>query len=426
MTGRTGSDHVRTDRHGLDVAWKAKEPNTIGTDEYMDWCKLAETEPIMAVNLGSRGPAEARDLVEYCNFGSGTALSDLRAANGHAAPHAIRTWCLGNEMDGPWQACAKTPTEYGRVATEAAKLMRWADDSIELVVCGSSNGHMETFGSWEWEVLGHTYDEVDYLAIHSYFGRGDTEESFRNYLGSPDRMDDFIRKSIALCDAVGAKRKSDKKLMIAYDEWNVTRPGSGRSKDEEWTVGRRLAEMDYDVADAVIFGGQMTTLLNHADRVRIGCLAQTVNILAPIMTEPDGAAWAQTIYHPFALTSRYGRGTILHTSLTSDTLSTPKHGDIESLIAAAVLTEDGKSLNLFLVNRDPDNELETKIDLSTFGTVSIAEALTLSNEDTTLSNSPTHRNTVTPQALSSVDTAPTGLSANLPRLSWNLIRLDLG
>ncbi len=367
----------------LDVAWKAKEPNEIGVDEYMDWCKAAHTEPIMAVNLGTRGPKEARDLVEYCNFSSGSAWSDLRAENGHPDPHGIHTWCLGNEMDGPWQACAKTPTEYGRSAREAAKLMRWVDDTIELIVCGSSNGRMATFGEWEWEVLNHTYDQVEYLAIHSYYGRDKDESKFRDYLASPDRMSNSITKSIALCDAVAARKQTDKQLMIAFDEWNVVRPGERKEKDE-WTVGRRLAELEYDVADAVVFGGLMATLINHADRVRIGCLAQTVNILAPIMTEPGGPARRQTIYHPFALTSTYGRGTALRVSQQGDKLSTASAGDIECLVAAAVWDEGTSELNLFLINRDPDRVLDTKVDLAAFGTSTIVEAVSIHNDDPNL------------------------------------------
>ena len=410
----------------LDLAWKAREPNEVGVDEYLDWCRAASTEPILAVNLGTRGPKEARDLVEYCNFPAGSAWSDRRAANGRPDPHAVRTWCLGNEMDGPWQACAKTPTEYGRLAREAAKLMRWVDDSIELVVCGSSNGGMATFGEWEWEVLHHTYDQVEYLAIHSYYGRGKTAEAGRDYLASPDRMAAFIRQSIALCDAAGARRKTDRRLMIAFDEWNVTRPGIGNQQDDRWQVGRRLAEMAYDVTDAVVFGGLLATLINHADRVRIGCLAQTVNILAPIMTEPGGPAWRQTIYHPFALTSRHGRGVALRLAVRSATLATPKAGELDCLVAAAVWDESKGALNLFLVNRDPDRPLDTTVDLTAFGRLSLVDTAALHNDDPTLANTAETPDAVTPGPLASVDLGQRRLRACLPPMSWNLIRLAAG
>ena len=411
----------------LDLAWKATEPNDIGTDEYIDWCRIAQTEPILAVTLGTRGAKEARDLVEYCNFPSGSTLSDLRAKNGHPEPHGVRTWCLGNEMDGPWQACAKTPTEYGRVAREAAKLMRWVDDSIELIVCGSSNGRMATFGEWEWEVLNHTYDQVDYLAIHSYYGRSRSEEDFLNYLASPDKMSNFIEKSIALCDAVAARQKSDKRLMIAFDEWNVVKPGSGDGKDEDkWAVGRSLAELEYDVADAVVFGGLMASLINHADRVRIGCLAQTVNILGPIMTEPGGPAWRQTIYHPFALTSQHGRGTALRIAQKGDSFTTSKSGDIDCLVSAAVWDEESGQLNLFLINRDPDRSLDTTVDLAAFGGSSIVEAVSIHNDDPTTANTAEEPDAVTPIVLVDIDLKNGKVKASLPALSWNLVRVTVG
>jgi len=411
----------------LDLAWKAREPNEVGVDEYVDWCRLVGTEPIMAVNLGTRGPQEARDLVEYCNFVSGSEWSDRRAANGHRDPHAVHLWCLGNEMDGPWQACAKTPTEYGRIAREAAKLMRWVDPSIELVVCGSSNEGMQTFGEWEWEVLHHTYDQVDHLAIHSYFSRGNTEETFRDYLASPEKMARFIRRSVALCDAVGADLHNDKPLQIAYDEWNVVRPGAGsRPLDEEWTAGRHLAELTYDVADAVVFGGLLIALLNHSDRVRLGCLAQTVNVLGPIMTEPGGPAWAQTIYHPFALTSRYGRGTVMRTAVRADAVETATCGEVPSLISASVWDEESSRLCLLLANRDAENEVMLTADVSAFGRVSVAETACLWDADSTAANTAEAPDRVVPSKLERVDVGAGRLEACLPALSWSLVRLRVG
>ncbi|MEW6753754.1 MAG: alpha-N-arabinofuranosidase [Candidatus Latescibacterota bacterium] len=409
----------------LDLAWKATEPNQVGVEEYMTWCRLVGTEPVMAVNLGTRGPQEARDLVEYCNFAGGSAWSQRRAANGHIAPHGVKMWCLGNEMDGPWQACAKTATEYGRLARESAKLMRWVDGSIELVVCGSSNGGMATFGSWEWEVLGHTYDQADYLAIHSYFGRGRTDDEFRDYLASPEQMGRFIDQSVALCDAVGARHKSSRKLMVAYDEWNVVRPGKeGRRADDEWAVGRRLAELEYDVADAVVFGGLLVTLLNHADRAKVGCLAQTVNVLGPIMTEPGGPAWRQTIYHPFALTSRLGRGTALRVAQQGPRLATASAGEVSCLLAAAVHDAETGSLSLFLVNRDPVRPLDVRADVSATGASRLAEAWRVGEDDACLSNTLEAPDAVVPRALADVEVGRGTVRALLAPMSWSVVRVE--
>jgi alpha-N-arabinofuranosidase len=203
----------------MDLAWKSIETNQFGLNEFVSWCRKARTAPMLAVNLGTRGPAAARDLVEYCNVASGTAWSDLRRTHGHAAPHNVKLWCLGNELDGPWQMGHKTAGEYGRVACETAKLMKWTDPAIELVACGSSGRGMPTFGAWEAEVLDHTFDHVDYLSIHTYYGNpaGDTP----SFLAQPEEMNDFIREVAATCDFVAAKRRSRKRIQLSFDEWNV-------------------------------------------------------------------------------------------------------------------------------------------------------------------------------------------------------------
>jgi alpha-N-arabinofuranosidase len=154
----------------LDLAWMTLESNRIGLNEFAEWARRAGSEVMYAVNLGTRGPEEARNIVEYCNHPKGSAWSDLRRSHGVEQPHNFKLWCLGNEMDGPWQICHRTATEYGRVAAEAAKVMKWTDPSIELVACGSSGARMPSFGEWEAEVLNHTYDYVDYLSLHIYFG----------------------------------------------------------------------------------------------------------------------------------------------------------------------------------------------------------------------------------------------------------------
>ena len=145
----------------LDLAWKTTEPNAFGLHEFVDWAKKANTEVMYAINLGTRGVLEAQDVVEYCNHKSGTYWSDLRIKNGVKDPFNIKLWCLGNEMDGPWQIGHKTADEYGRLANETAKVLKGIDPSIELVACGSSNSGMSTFGQWEATVLEHCYDSVD-------------------------------------------------------------------------------------------------------------------------------------------------------------------------------------------------------------------------------------------------------------------------
>ena len=186
----------------LDLAWLSTETNEFGTNEFIDWCRLADTEPMLAVNLGTRGADAARHFLEYCNHPHGTMLSDLRRAHGWDAPHGVKFWCLGNEMDGPWQMHARTAEEYGRVAVETAKMMKWIDPSIELAACGSSGRNMPTFGAWERTVLEHCFDHVEYISLHTYLNNyaGDIPA----FLASPDLMDHFIEEVVAIADSVAA------------------------------------------------------------------------------------------------------------------------------------------------------------------------------------------------------------------------------
>ena len=309
--------HERRPRR-LDLAWLSTETNAFGTDEFIDWCRVAGVEPMLAVNLGTRDADAARNLVEYCNHPGGTALSDLRRAHGWQQPHGVRFWCLGNEMDGPWQMGAKTPADYGRIAAEAAKLMKWVDPTIELAACGSSARNMPTFGTWEEVVLEHCFDHVEYISLHTYLN--DYAQDTPAFLASVDLIDAFIEEVVALADAVAARRRSGKRIMLSFDEWNVwycTRRPEDRVKPG-WPIAPALLEERYTMRDALAVGGACIALLNHADRVKAACLAQLVNVIAPIMTETGGLAWRQTIFHPFAHMSNLGRGRVLGAGRCAD------------------------------------------------------------------------------------------------------------
>jgi len=333
-----------------DLAWFSTETNRFGTNEFMDWCGKAGIEPMFGVNLGTKGADEARQFLEYCNHAGGSQLSDLRRAHGWEKPHDVKFWCLGNEMDGPWQICHKTAAEYGRLALETAKVMRWVDPTVQLAACGSSHRNMPSFGAWEYEVLDHCFDEVDFISLHTYF-RND-EDDMREYFGVIELMDTFIREVVAIADAVAAKRRSSKKIMLSFDEWNVwyrthqiehmRRPG--------WPEAPRLIEEVYNVEDALIVGGALIALMNNADRVKAACLAQLVNVIAPIMTEPGGEAWRQPTFHPFATTARLARGEALDLRVEAPSFATERHGEVPLVTAAATVDDDG-ALALFLTNR---------------------------------------------------------------------------
>ena len=300
----------------LEPAWGVIETNQIGVDEFQEWAKRADTDIIMAVNLGTRGPEDARNLLEYCNADTDTYYANMRRKNGFEEPFDIRTWCLGNEMDGPWQIGYKTAEEYGKLAAETAKQMRLIDPDIELVACGSSGYNMETFGEWELTVLEHTYEQVDYISMHQYYGNenGTTED----YLGKAVHMDQFIKSVVALCDAVKAKKHSDKTIYLSFDEWNVWFH-SNQDKIDKWQIAPSQLEDVYDFRDALLVGTMLMALQNNCDRVKIACLAQLVNVIAPIMTKTGGGTWVQTIFYPFLYASAQGRGEVLRMVTESDT-----------------------------------------------------------------------------------------------------------
>ena len=312
-----------------ELAWGVIENNHFGLDEFVDWAKKADTDIMMAVNLGTRGPEEARNLLEYCNFKGGTYYSDMRKTNGHAEPHNIKTWCLGNEMDGPWQMGHKTAYEYGRTAAETSRIMKMLDPEIETVACGSSNLMMPTFGDWEYTVLDECYDLVDYMSLHQYYGNA--ADDTPDFLANSKGMDDFISGVVSICDAVRAKKHGKKRINLSFDEWNVWyHSNAADEKLKKWGQAPHQLEDIYNFEDALLVGSMLITLLRHADRVKMACLAQLVNVIAPIMTSDTGA-WRQTIFYPYMYTSIFGRGTVLNTQVLAPVYDSRNYCDVSYL-----------------------------------------------------------------------------------------------
>lgn len=406
----------------LDLAWRSIEPNTFGLNEFMTWAHKANVEPMMAVNLGTRGMQAACNLLEYSNFPGGTRYSDLRIAHGVPEPHNIRMWCLGNEMDGPWQLGHKSAPEYGRLAGETAKAMRQVDPSIELVVCGSSNERMPTFGAWEAEVLEHTYDVVDFISLHAYFDQ--TGDDRTGFLASAHRMDEFIDGVIATCDHVGAKKHSRRKLQLSFDEWNLLHEGRYIGPENtEWARGPRMVEDDYTVEDAVVLGNLLMSLLRHSDRVTAASLAQLVNLMAPIRAEPDTAAWRQTIFYPFALTARHAQGQVLRVEPKSSKLQSETLGEVAAIDVAATYDADSGRVAVFAVNRDEHQSADLRLTLNGLGAREVSEHLVMGGADLLATNSKKTPNRTAPHT-SSQHTLDAGqLCVQLPPVSWSLIRL---
>jgi len=404
----------------LDLAWGVIESNQFGLNEFMDWVKKANTTAIMAVNLGTRGVEEAKNIIEYCNIEKGSFYSDLRRKHGYEDPHNIKLWCLGNEMDGPWQMGHKTADEYGRLAEETGRIMRMVDPSIELVACGSSNLDMPTFASWEATILDHCYDQVDYLSLHQYYGNH--EDDSPNFLASSVAMDEFISSVISICDYVRAKKRSKKVINLSFDEWNVWYHSNNQDKKiERWSQAPHQLEDVYNLEDALLVGSMLITMLKHADRVKIACLAQLVNVIAPIMTS-DTSVWKQTIYYPFMHASTLGRGTVLHTLVNSPVYDS-KYGDAPFLDSLLIANEEEETLTLFAVNKDLKEGMEITCDLRQFAGYQIENHIVLTHENLKADNTEANPHNVTPKNsnLSRVENGV--LVSMLEKQSWNVIRL---
>ena len=405
----------------LDLAWRSIEPNQFGLNEFVGWAKAVGSAPMMAVNLGTRGTDAALDLLEYCNHPGGSAFSDLRRRHGFAEPHGIKLWCLGNELDGPWQVCQKSPLEYGRLARETAKAMKLFDPTLELVACGSSHGRMETFPEWEATVLEHAYDYVDYLSLHSYYQNHEDDPA--DFLASSAGMDAFIRSVIATADYVKARKRSARTVHLSFDEWNVWFHSLEADRAvPPWRVGPHLLEDVYTLEDALVVGTLLITLLKHADRVKIACLAQLVNVIAPIMTAPGGPAWRQTIFYPFMHASRFGRGTVLDQRLDCPSYESKKYGPVPFLEATAV--DDGRGvLTLFLVNRSTAEPAELEARLAGYQGLRPLEHLELLHADRKAVNSRERPDTVVPRSAPRLpEVQGDRLRLTLAPFSWNVVR----
>jgi alpha-N-arabinofuranosidase len=407
----------------LDLAWHSTEPNTVGVDEFVGWCRLVGVEPMMAVNLGTRGVQEAVDLLEYCNVESGTRLSDLRRSYGSPRPHGIRMWCLGNELDGPWQIGHKTAQEYGRLAAETARAMRMVDPDLELVACGSSNSRMPTFGSWEATVLGEAYEQVDYVSAHAYYYP--TDGDIGSFLASAMDMDYFVDSVVAAADLVRAQRKARKRVHISFDEWNVWYQNRlpAQLPTDSWPVAARLLEDRYSALDAVVVGSLLICLLRRSDRVHAASLAQLVNVIAPIMTEPAGRAWRQTTYHPFAQASAHAAGDVLRTEPISPVYETAAYGEAPVIDAVATRDADRGTVSVFTVNRSTSEPVTLSVDARALGESRVVECTSLSDPDIHRANTADEPEAVIPRPNPDVRQDGGRVEVVLPAVSWTVLRL---
>ena len=409
----------------LELAWQSLETNEVGVNEFAKWAKKVNSDLMMAVNLGTRGIADACNLLEYCNHPGGTKYSDMRISHGVKEPHNIKVWCLGNEMDGPWQQGHKTMHEYGRLAEETGKVMKIIDPTIELVSCGSSNLEMPTFPKWESTTLEYTYDVADYVSLHQYYGN--EADDTADFLAKSDDMDEFIKTVIATCDYVKAKKRGKKNINLSFDEWNVWFHSKEKEadirKNDPWQIAPPMLEDIYTFEDALLVGLMLITLLKHADRVKMACLAQLVNVIAPIMTQQGGGtAWKQTIFYPFMHASKYGRGVVLRPVIHTPVHDTAQHENVTDIESVAVYNEEKEQLTIFAVNRNINEDIQVTADVRGLEGYQLKEHIVLENSDMKLCNG-AGQELVFPKTAEQSSLEGGMMTSMLHKASWNVIRL---
>ena len=419
----------------LDRAWNSLETNQFGTNEFLEWCGLTGSEPLLGMNFGTGSVEMAVAYVEYCNLARGTRWSELRRSHGYERPHNIRYWCLGNEMDGPWQIGQMQAREYGRKARDAAKQMRTIDPDLRLIACGSSGTFMPTYLTWDREVLEECYDQVDGLSLHAYYGN--TKEwsgnSTARYLAMNLDMDRQIHEAAAVCDYVQGLQRSNKRLWLSFDEWNVWyRARDAQSTDGKRAAAPRLLEEVYNLEDALLVGGFVNTLLRNSDRVRVACLAQLVNVIAPLVTNETGVL-RQSTYYPYSWALRYARGRVLDLRVESETYRISAAGlqadfardaSVPFVDLVATIDDGAGQAAVLALNRDLDGEREVVLEWQDIVPTRVLACETLAGADLKAVNTFAEPRRVAPQRL---DPPAAGgrMTIKLPPRSYTVTHLAI-
>jgi alpha-N-arabinofuranosidase len=418
----------------LDRAWNSTETNQFGTNDFIDWCRHVGTEPLLGMNFGTGSVEMAVAYVEYCNVERGTKWSDLRRSHGYERPHDVRTWCLGNEMDGPWQIGRLQSREYGRKARDAAQQMRVIDPKLQLIACGSSGTFMPTYLTWDREVLEECYDMVDGLSLHAYFGNTKewSGESTARFLAFNLDMDRHIHEVGAVCDYVQALQKSPKRLWLSFDEWNVWyRARDAQSVDGKRAFAPKLLEEVYNLEDALLVGGFINTLLRNSDRVRVACLAQLVNVIAPLVTNDTGVL-RQSTFYPYSWALKYARGRVLDLRVESETYPINGTGlqadfardaDVPFVDLVATVDDQAGQAAALILNRDLQNEREVVIEWSDMTPARVLACETLTGPDLKAFNTFTDPRRVVPQRLEA-PTPGNRMAFKLPARSYTAVQVS--
>jgi alpha-L-arabinofuranosidase len=359
-----------------ELAWQSIETNQFGTNEFIDFCKVINAEPRLGVNMGTGSVQSASDLVEYCNVAGGTYWSDLRASHGYRAPHNVRYWCVGNEMDGPWQIGHLDAVAYGNKALEAAKMMKWQDPSIKTVLCGSSSDKMPTYPEWDRTALEIAWEHVDYLSMHYY--AGNRENDTASFLASAVAFERFVDTLEGTLRYVKAKTRSKHDVFLSWDEWQVWYKGDPLQGN--WTEAPHLAEEMYNLEDALVVAQWLNVFLRKSHVLKIACVAQIVNVISWLHTRRD-----ELLKHPsfyvFKLVSNHAHGDTLDVHVKAPLLNTRLYDQAPILdVSASLDVETGRGA-LFLVNRSQTDAVTTELIWQDQQAMQIKQAWQLAGSD---------------------------------------------
>lgn len=417
----------------LERAWNSLETNQFGTNEFLEWCQLVGTEPLLGFNLGTASTEEAVAYVEYCNYGKGTKWSELRRSHGYDQPHKVQYWCMGNEMDGPWQMGRLTAREYGRKARDAARQIRVIDPGTKLIACGSSNTILPTYLEWDREVLEECYDQVDGISLHNYYGNTPalTGNDSARYLAMNLDMERQIHEIAAVCDYVQGLQKSPKRLWLSFDEWNIWyRARGGRFANGQGKFAPHLLEEVYNLEDALLVGGFLNSLLRQSERVRVGCLAQIVNVIAPLVTN-ETSVLRQSIYYPYAWALKYAHGKVLDLQVEGETYPIKAEGlradfarndQVPYLDVVATFNPPDGRVSLFMLNRDLESERELVVDWRDPRPIRVLFCETLTGTDLKAFNTFEQPGLVVPRVLDAPQAGP-NMTFKLPPRSYTVVQL---
>lgn len=399
-----------------ELAWQSTETNEFGTNEFIEWCREVDTAPMLGVNMGTGSIQAAADLVEYCNAPTGTYYADLRASHGYREPHNVNLWCVGNEMDGPWQIGHLDAHTYGAKALEAAKMMKWIDPSIRTVLCGSSNDRMPTYPEWDRVALEHAWEKVDYLSIHYY--AGNRENDTASYLASALPFEAYVDTLEGTLRYVKAMRRSQHDVFLSWDEWQVWYKGD--PVEGAWSERPHLAEEIYNLEDALVVGQWLNVFLRRANVLKIACVAQIVNVISWLQTRTDDLL-KQPSYYVFKLVSNHARGNALDVHVTAPMVETKQFGGVPALDVSASHDPETGSGGVFIVNRSLTETVVTDVVWQDGSATRVTEAWQLSGSDPKEANSWAEPNRLVARPIAAPAIDDGRITLSLPPLSFTVL-----